>query len=468
MTTSTPSPSSKPSNRQRYQIVKKIDMGGMAEIFLGKALSIEGIEREVAIKRVLPSLSKNSKFLQMFLDEARVSMLLNHACIVQVFDVGRSGGTYFIVMEYVDGFNLRRIFQKASEVGYRVPLELACYAMMEVCKGLAHAHEKTNSEGEHLHIVHRDLSPPNILISRHGEVKITDFGLAKALTHVSVTDPGIVKGKFSYLAPEAADGKPVDHRADIFAAGICLWEILSNRRLFLGKDDMETVDMVRRAEVPSLTALNPQVTHEFERVLSRALTRDPRKRYTSAREFGDALANYLFSNNLKVTSYDLASLVQRLFGADSAITIESPEERIGTLIQEEILNLSMLGQVGLGRDIDGSQPIDAGSLAMKVSPRFDLQEFWTNAGMPLPTSAGPGHRTATVLAMEGVKSPDELVEMLEGGGLERESGQRRAVATAQSDNRDANGKSLSWAALLIVLASLVGLAAYFFFVDEVF
>ncbi len=440
-------------------------MGGMAEIFLGKALSIEGIEREVAIKRVLPSLSKNAKFIEMFLDEARVSMLLNHACIVQVFDVGRSGGTYFIVMEYVDGFNLRRLFQKASEVGYRIPLELACYMLMEVCKGLAHAHGKTDNSGTHLHIVHRDLSPPNILISAQGEVKITDFGLAKALTHVSVTDPGIVKGKFSYLSPEAADGKPVDHRADIFAAGICLWEILSNRRLFLGKDDMETVDMVRRAEVPSLTALNPQVTHEFERVLSRALARDPRKRYTSAREFGDALANYLFSHNLKVTSYDLATMVQRLFG--SAHNNESPEERIGTLIQEEILNLSMLGQVGMGRDIDGSQPIDAGSLAMNVSPRFDLQEFWTNAGMPQPTSAGPGQRTATVLAMEAVKSPDELVDMLEGGALERDGGpKRQAVATARSES--GGGSKLPWAVGAVVLVALLGAAAYFLLVDPIF
>jgi serine/threonine protein kinase len=217
-----PRTQSKQSTRQRYQIQKKIDMGGMAEIFLGKAVSLGGIERTVAIKRVLPALTKNEQFIGMFLDEARLSMQLTHANIVQVFDVGRSSGTYFIVMEFVDGYNLRRVFQKASEVGFRIPLEIATYMIADVCKGLAHAHEKVDDHGTHLHIVHRDLSPPNILVSQSGEVKITDFGLAKALSHVSQTDPGVVKGKFSYLSPEAAEGKSVDHRADIFAAGICL------------------------------------------------------------------------------------------------------------------------------------------------------------------------------------------------------------------------------------------------------
>ncbi len=430
--------------RQRYQIVKKLDMGGMAEIFLGKAQSIGGIERTVAIKRVLPSLTKNDSFITMFLDEARLSMKLSHANIVQVFDVGRSGGTYFIVMEFVDGINLRRLFQKASEKGVRVPLELGCYVATQICQGLAYAHEKRSEQGDHLRIVHRDLSPPNVLISRDGEVKLTDFGLAKALSHVSVTDPGVVKGKFSYLAPEAAEGKQVDHRADIFAAGICLWEVLVNRRLFLGKDDMETVELIRQAEVPSLSALNPKVTHEFERVLGRALEKDPKKRYTSAREFGDALADYLFKHNLKVQSYDLAGMVDRLFGEGRGDE-GAPEERIGSLIQEEILSLSMMGKVGAGAgDVDGSRPIDASSLAMVVQPRFDLAEFWKNAGVPDATAIPQGKRTATVRAMETVRSPDDLVDMLEGGGLERERERRRTVETDVADlppEADARGEA---------------------------
>ncbi|MCB9729475.1 MAG: serine/threonine protein kinase [Deltaproteobacteria bacterium] len=459
-----PRSTSKQSNRQRYQIQKKIDMGGMAEIFLGKAISLGGIERTVAIKRVLPALTKNEQFIGMFLDEARLSMQLTHANIVQVFDVGRSAGTYFIVMEFVDGYNLRRIFQKASEVGFRIPLEIATYMIADVCKGLAHAHEKVDDKGAHLHIVHRDLSPPNILVSSSGEVKITDFGLAKALSHVSQTDPGVVKGKFSYLSPEAAEGKPVDHRADIFAAGICLWELLANRRLFLGKNDMETVDQVRAAEVPKLSALNPDVTSRFERILERALEKDPRKRYTSARDFGDALAQYLFSNNLKVTSYDVAAMLQRLF-SESGIAHQSPEERIGSLLQEEILSQSMLGHVG-GGDIDGSRPIDAASLNVAVTPRFDLKEFWSNAGMPQPMISGPGHRTATVMAMEAVRSPDELVAMLEGGHLDsRGRTAESGVHIPEVSTEPASGggsKALTAIAVVVVLA-LIGAAVWYFF-----
>jgi eukaryotic-like serine/threonine-protein kinase len=236
--------------RQRYRVLNKIDAGGMAEIYLARAVAVGGIEKNVAIKRVLPALTKNKRFVNMFLDEARLSMVLTHANIVQVFDVGRADGTYFIVMEYVDGQNLRRIIQRMSERGYRIAVPLASYLIAEVCKGLSHAHDQRDQQGNPLGIVHRDISPPNILISRAGEVKITDFGLAKAITQFEITDPGIVKGKFSYLSPEAANGKLVDHRADIFAAGILLWELLAGRRLFLGKSDMETVS-ARTSHPPS-------------------------------------------------------------------------------------------------------------------------------------------------------------------------------------------------------------------------
>jgi len=400
------------SIRQRYEIVKKLDMGGMAEIFLGRARSIEGIERQVAIKRILPSLIRNEQFQAMFLDEARLSMLLTHANIVQIFDVGRASDTVFIVMEYVDGYNLRRLFQKASERGVRVPVEIACHVVIEVCKGLTHAHEKHDAQGRHLKIVHRDLSPPNILLSRSGEVKITDFGLAKALTQATVTDPGIVKGKFSYLSPEAADGQTVDHRADIFALGICLWELLANRRLFLGTDDAATVDLVREARIPSLSTLNADVTEEFERLMLRSLAKDPHRRFTSAAEFGDAVANYLYANNLKVTSYDVARLIGRLFspGAEGET---SPEERIDAMIREEVANQSVM-QRSAERVADGSQPIDATDLDIVVRPRFDLSEFWSNAGVR-PDGSAVGEPSATVRAIEGARTPDELVEMLEGG-----------------------------------------------------
>jgi len=453
--TSSDHPGSVDPTRQRYQIVKKIDAGGMAEIFLAKAMSIQGMEKLVAIKRVLPSLTKNEKFISMFLDEARLSIALNHANIVQVFDVNQSGGTYFIVMEYVEGFNVRRIFQKASEVGYRIPLASACYLMMEVCKGLEHAHTKKDAAGKPLRIVHRDLSPPNVLISKSGEVKITDFGLAKATSQLTKTDPGIVKGKYSYLAPEVTEGKSADHRADLFAAGIVLWELLANRRLFLAKTDVETVELVRKAEVPQLTKLNKDVTPEFEKIVMRALARDPKKRYTSAREFGDALADYLFKNGLKTTNYDLAQMVDHLFGAqvpheDSA----ERRQRIAEMIDEEIANLSMLGFSPAVRGPVGSQPVDTNAMRFPRHSRFDLSGVWTGSGSLRATSPDSGSRTPSLRAMEEVRTGAELVHLLEGdatGGLNWPT-----TATGGGGS-----KTALWIALAAVVLGGGGVALFF-------
>ncbi|MFT7580652.1 MAG: serine/threonine protein kinase [Myxococcota bacterium] len=444
----------------RYQIIKKIDAGGMAEIFLAKSLSIQGMEKTVAIKRVLPSLTKNEKFISMFLDEARLSILLNHANIVQVFDVNQSNGTYFIVMEYIDGFNVRRIFQKASEVGYRVPLALACYLTMEVCKGLESAHTKRDRKGKHLRIVHRDLSPPNILVSKSGEVKITDFGLAKATSQLTKTDPGVVKGKYSYLSPEVTDGKAADHRADIFAAGVVIWELLANRRLFLAKTDVETVDLVRKADVPALSKFNEEVTDEFEQIVNRALARDPKKRYTSAREFGDALADYLFRHNLKTTSFDLAQMVEHLFGAgsgDEATTAR--QERVSQMIQDEMANLSMLGFSRSVRGIEGAQAVDPAALTNQGEPQFDLSAFWASKTHGVkavkPDTSDP---SGTLRAMEEVGSPTELMKMLEGDSIVAVLGRNRGAGGSASDTLSEDGsKKGLWIGLAVLV--LVGVGA---------
>lgn len=406
--------------RQRFRVIEKIDMGGMAEIYRGRAMSLEGIEKEVAIKRVLPQLTKNRKFVAMFLDEARLSMHLNHANIVQVFDVGRADDTYFIVMEYVDGFNLRRLFQKASERNIRIPVEVAVFIAMETCKGLAHAHEKKDGTGRLLKIVHRDVSPPNILISRAGEVKLTDFGLAKAVTQLELTDPGIVKGKFSYLSPEAAEGKEVDHRADIFAVGTVLFELLTNRRLFLGKTDLETVELVQKAEIPSVSRLNADVPSELERVLLRALARDPKKRYTSCNELANDLAEFLFARSMKVTSYDLAQFAKRVFEQDDS---ESMEDRIGALIQEEILNLST---IGLGAEsAEGRHALSEQELNIKVpaTSRVGLGDIWrSQPRSPSQSGAAPvgASRNATTGGSRGPEA-GSLVEMLEGKDPDQDS-----------------------------------------------
>src|SRR5882762_5201896 len=247
--------------RDRYTITERLDHGGMAEVFRGVAESMEGFKKAVAIKRILPNLTKNQKFVSMFLDEARLSLFLQHANIVQVFDISRTpDNAYFLVMEYVDGCNLKALLERQKQKGKRIDIGHSVYLMSECCKALQYAHSLDHPEtNEPLGIVHRDISPPNILLSKNGEIKLVDFGLAKANSQIESTDPGVVKGKFSYLSPEAASAQEVDHRADVFAVGIILWELFTGRRLFYGDTDYQTVELVRQARVPSIAALNPEI-----------------------------------------------------------------------------------------------------------------------------------------------------------------------------------------------------------------
>jgi eukaryotic-like serine/threonine-protein kinase len=329
---------------QRYRIIERLDKGGMAEVFRGVSESMGGeFRRTVAIKRVLPSLAENEKFVGMFLDEARLSLMLQHANIVQVYDIGKTENTYFLVMEYVDGANLKKVIDFADARGRLVPEEVVIYIMIEACKALEYAHNLTHPETmEPLEIVHRDISPPNILMSKNGEVKVVDFGLAKAGSQVVITDPGVVKGKFSYLSPEAAYGHPVDRRADVFAIGILLWEMFTGRRLFLGDTEYQTVELVRAARVPSIGALNPQIDGELEAVVRGALARDPRERYQSAAELGDALAHYLFGHGRKVTARQVAELIREVRGITKRRATTSTGALVDALLQEEMERLTSI------------------------------------------------------------------------------------------------------------------------------
>jgi serine/threonine-protein kinase len=296
---------------QRYRVIDRLEAGGMAEVFKAEAIGLQGFKKRVAIKRVLPHLASKEAFIKMFLDEARLSAKLSHSNCVQVFDIGVGDGTYFIVMEFVDGANLRGIIDTLKNSNRPFPYEEATFIAIELCKGLQYAHGLLDDSGNLLNIVHRDMSPPNVLITQHGEVKIVDFGLAKASTQLEKSEPGIIKGKFSYLAPEAAKGQEVDARADIFAIGIMLWELLAGRRLFMGKTDLETVQMVQRAIIPPITRIRPDVPPELEPILARALAAEPSQRYTTARELGADLNAFLFRyGNHAVTDFEVADLVR--------------------------------------------------------------------------------------------------------------------------------------------------------------
>lgn len=302
-------------NRDNHlKIIKRLDAGGMAEVFLGELISAESISKRVAIKRILPQLSKHGKFVAMFLDEARLAMKLSHANVVQTFEVGVRDDAYYIVMEFIEGTSLKALMNSYKEKGLFLPLGVSIYIVMEAAKGLGYAHRVKDSDGHQLSIVHRDISPPNILLSVQGEVKVVDFGLAKAASQIEDTEPGVIKGKFSYLSPEAVMGLEVDSRADIFSLGIVLFELLSNRRLFYGATDLETVQFVEKAFIPRVSAINPDVPQALEKILQKALARDRDKRYQTCEDFIDDLNSILFTYGLKVSNRDIAKLVRKLKG----------------------------------------------------------------------------------------------------------------------------------------------------------
>ncbi|MBK6692902.1 MAG: serine/threonine protein kinase [Myxococcales bacterium] len=328
-------------SQQRYRVVEKLESGGMAEVFRAESEGLQGFRKQVAIKRVLPHLSEKKKFISMFLDEARLSAHLSHSNCVQVFDIGVGDAAYFIVMEFVDGANLKAIIEYLKKQGKEFPVPMAVYIALEICKGLAYAHELRDPQGRDLHIVHRDMSPPNVLITKFGEVKIVDFGLAKANSQLEKSEPGIIKGKFSYLSPEAALGQEVDHRADIFAVGIILWELLTGQRLFLGESDFQTVKKVQQSVIPSVRQYNSRVSAELESLVMRSLAKEPAQRYNTARDFGKDLVRFLFAQGQSVSTFDIELLVQ---GAMRDRQRARPQQHsiIDKLIEEALLEFTSL------------------------------------------------------------------------------------------------------------------------------
>jgi len=442
--------------QQRYKVIERLEAGGMAEVFLGESDSL-GFKKRVAIKRVLPHLAQNKKFMAMFLDEARLSLRLSHKNCVQVFDLGVSDNTYFIVMEFVEGANLKSVMENLRRRGQLMPIEQAIWILIETCQGLSYAHELADHEGKALHIVHRDVSPPNILISKQGEVKVVDFGLAKAAAHVEKTDPGVVKGKFSYLSPEAASGEDVDARADIFAAGIILWEMLSGRRLFLGETDYQTVQLVRQAAVPPLTRLNPKVPADLDGILARALARDARERYSSAREFADALANFLFSHGMKVTGFDVSGLVGGVI-ADQAKQKRLREPSIiDKLIQDELLRFTSLDDAADPLSPDTQKPATSGSEG--AEPLVDTSAWAAELGEGGDAPAEkPGQRPGWNEPGIEEKTGPGLAETLEGDPTGQMVVPTPSAPPEEPAPTGSRGLKVFLVALIVVL--LGGLAAF--------
>jgi eukaryotic-like serine/threonine-protein kinase len=277
----------------KYVLLERINVGGMAEVFKAKTVGVEGFEKVVAIKRILPAVAADQEFIGMFIDEAKITAALSHANLAQTFDLGRVDDTYYIAMEYVPGKDLRAIFERLKRRGEKLPLRLAAHAMACVCDGLDYAHNKRDAKGEDLHIVHRDVSPQNVIVGFEGEVKLIDFGIAKAANKMTRTQTGILKGKFGYMSPEQVRGMPLDRRSDIFAAGVVLHELCTGERLFVGASDFNVLEKVEQAKVTKPSQLEPGIPAQLERIILRALTREPADRYQQAGELAADLRLFL-------------------------------------------------------------------------------------------------------------------------------------------------------------------------------
>jgi serine/threonine protein kinase len=311
----------------KYLLTERIGAGGMAEIFRATAYGVEGFTKEVCIKRILPTLTNDETFVKMFIDEAKIAVNLHHPNVVQVFDLGRIGEHYFIAMELVRGRDLLQLINRCRALKERIPAHLALFIIGEVCKGLDYAH-RVKSEGRPLGIIHRDVSPSNILIAWEGNVKVADFGIAKAALKDEKTVTGTMKGKYGYMSPEQVKGEHTDHRSDIFAAGVLTWEALACKRLFKGETDLATLERVRAADVPKPpSAHHKDVTPEIDRLVLKALAADPKDRYQTAGEFHDAIADRLFAMGQRVDAKNLAEAMQRLFADD----IHAEDARLETI-----------------------------------------------------------------------------------------------------------------------------------------
>jgi serine/threonine protein kinase len=333
----------------RYTLLRPLGAGGMAELFLARADGIEGFAKLVAVKRILPHKATNERFVRMLLNEARLVAGLDHPNIAQVHDIGLEQGEYFFAMEYVHGQDLARVLRRAP--AHKLRLENALHIAIGVCAGLHCAHIARDSTGRSLDIVHRDVSPSNVLVSYQGAVKLVDFGVAKATTLVSETREGVIKGKYGYMSPEQCLGDALDRRSDVFAVGILLWEMTIGRRLYMFKGELASLQRIVYRDATTPSTHDPAYPPELERIVMRALARDPRQRYQSAEQLQIDLEQFALDHRLAISAVSMANEMRTLF--HDQVEAWSAAERAGRSLGE---HLAAQGpQPGLDQD-DSEDP----------------------------------------------------------------------------------------------------------------
>ncbi len=298
----------------RYEVLTHLATGGMAQIYLARQSGLGAFERHVVLKTILRERAQDQRFVTMFLDEAKLAATLNHQNIAQVYEVDQADGAYFMAMEYVHGENARAILETTLRRGWTIPLELAVMIVSGAAAGLHHAHERRGKNGAPLNIVHRDVSPANVMVGYDGSVKVLDFGIAKAEERATKTVGGTIKGKYGYMSPEQCKGKPIDRRSDIFALGICLYELTTLRRAFKGNDDFETMKRIVAGDVILPSVAVPGYPRELEAIVLTAMANDVNARFQNGQEMIEALDAFAVRAKLTGSNTAMGRFMIQLFG----------------------------------------------------------------------------------------------------------------------------------------------------------
>ena len=360
----------------------------MAELFLGYTQSMHGFEKLVVLKKILPQFAENPEFVRMFLDEARLAATLDHANIAHVYDIGEHGNAYFFAMEYVHGQSLLKVMRAVTKAKRPLPLEHSLNIIIGTCAGLQYAHDKVGLDGTPLGIVHRDVSPPNIIITYDGLVKVVDFGIAKAATAKSSTAVGQLKGKIPYMSPEQCRSEPLDRRSDIFSIGILLYELTVGRRLFSAETEIAIIRKITTGGFPPPTSVHPHYPGELEAIVMRALQLNRESRYANARELQIELEEFAREYKLSLSSAKLAGFMEELFDDEARRWPTNPSIAI---------EAAQAAEPVLATPLPSSAPASAPAPVPTASP----------APAPPPAPAGP---SADMQAFDSA-----LSKLLEGG-----------------------------------------------------
>ncbi|NBO37892.1 hypothetical protein EBU99_04835 [bacterium] len=375
------------TSQPKYILTERIAQGGMAEIHLGKSVGIDGFARVCAFKRILPHYAQDNEFVEMFRNEANVAKQLQNKNIVQVFDFVSDSSSYMLVMEFVDGQDLRAVLSAAEQQKKRIPPELACFIAMETLSGLSYAHAAVDVSGKSMGIIHRDVSPQNILVSYDGDVKITDFGIAKAENQNSNTRVGVLKGKFRYMSPEQASGYNIDARTDLFAVGIILFEMLTMTRLFKG-EDLAVLEAVRNCNIRPPSEVNgSHVPAELDAIVMRLLSKDPLQRYQTGREAVRDLSRFLYKYRPDFFIGELSDFMHSLF----AERLEAARERLRSTLALPVGNFdsALKGNTVFGERINSN-------LSSQV---VDLSSALTNPRNVVRTGGAPSLRMGSAVGL---------------------------------------------------------------------